>query len=198
MPTSSVEVVTPAASYRLADLATVRVHVAEASGLSDDVLGTMLDAVSAAIARVCRRVLPAERVRETITPDAGRTIGRWALDRRPVATVYSVTCAEDGVAVPSASWAIEHRQAETMRLDVAETVVIEYTGGYSVIPADLVMLAIEAVRDTVAARSRVPGLLREELDGYSYELGRDVALAGPGLSPGVLAALDTFKRVELA
>lgn len=186
-------IITPAGSRKLVATGTARTLLDW--GL-DDVgetkLAAWVDQVSAAIETFAGRVFPAETVAETIeVPRSGRVL----LVRYPVIEVVTVEDAA-GDELAADAWQVLDQAAGILRAPACSTIMVEYSGGFASIPADLQGLVIEALRGHRATQERPAGLRSETLDGYQWQ-----AVAGSGspggLTPAILAQLERWRDVRL-
>jgi len=184
MTPSILSVVTPAASYDLTVLATVKDELGITGTAEDDKLERWIRGASSAIAAYLKRVLAQETVRETFRL---RTGSQWAchwacepvllLKRYPIASIASVT--EDGTVLDADQYEVEPESGSLYRLCnderrdwTAAKVVVQYAGGFVLLPElpDAIERACislvkhyraNATRDTAVTRRDVPGVLSE-------------------------------------
>lgn len=178
MTPSILSVVTPADSYDLTVLATVKAELGITGTSEDTNLARWIRGASSAIATYCRRVFAQETVRETFRLRRGH---HWAcepvlpLKRYPIASITSVT--EDGTALTTDQYEVEpesgllYRLCDGLRREwTAATVVVVYTGGYVLLPE--LPDAIEQACISLVSH-------------YRANAGRDMALRSESI-PGVV------------
>jgi hypothetical protein len=178
-------VLTPATSYDLTTVETVKTELGLTGSTDDAFLGTLIRQASDDVARYCRRVLATESVREVFR--TGRSYARpcdfdaplW-LARTPVVAVTSLI--EDTVTlVDGTDWEVDKETGKLTRLvDGASGLVgywgstmgwgsvitVEYSGGYSLLPDlpnDLERCAIDLLKRRYFARSRDPALRSQQV-----------------------------------
>ncbi|MFO0887531.1 MAG: hypothetical protein U0790_00130 [Isosphaeraceae bacterium] len=182
----------------MADLITPDELVAalpDLDGSSD--LDALIGAASAAIEGYCGRPLDAGTESETFSFDF-MAESLW-LRRTPVLSIGSV--AIDGIELDPADYKLLNaKTGEIARVSGRHRrlwppgigrVEVQYTGGYSPIPADLKRCCILQVSDLVDAPGRIQS---EKLGDYQYTL----ANGDPsGISPNVARMLGRYRLMRL-
>lgn len=218
-------VLTPAASYDLTDLATVKdeLSLPTADTSKDCFLSRGITQVSAAIARYCNRVFPAETVSDLIylrgrpfSPHYAVTpLGQPAplqLTRWPVVSMTSVIeTAADGTTttlLEDTDYQLDPATGWLFRLDCTSgmlrnwftaSVTAQYEAGYAAIPDDVVDACLRLVTLRFKARGRDPSLMEQT----TQELGTQRFWVGPapgqnGAMPPEIEALVDRYRVPVA
>lgn len=171
-------VITPAASMDLVSLdqvkATLGIDTADTS--QDAALQQHISAVSAAINRHCNRVFVQQVYR-----DQFRVVRNWLdpgdplmIRQPPIAfddlDVPLATVTEDGGVVDVVAWEVNASSGEFYRIDgalvsqwIGTTVLIDYTGGFDPIPADVQAAALEWIGARYYSVGREPGLRAETI-----------------------------------
>jgi hypothetical protein len=170
-------VLTPAPSYDLTTLETVKLEMAITSGADDTFIGGLIRQASADVASYCGRVLALETVREVFRSPCsgivwrGRNVaGSLWLSRWPVASVVSVT--ECGTVLDDGTdYELDGSSGELVRvfggwIGWGGPVIVEYSGGYDLLPGlphDIERATIDLIKRRYYARSRDPALRSQEV-----------------------------------
>jgi hypothetical protein len=208
-------VTTPASSYDLTDLATVRDELKIINDTSDDAfLSRAITQASTAIANYCNRVFPVETLQDTFYPDPiypaqGPLVGdSLQLARWPLAAVTSVTVQHWDSTTVTLTEGVDFIQDAAVgglvRLRAgtgfpcvwwrAVTTVV-YQAGYPTIPADLVAAVLSVVTQRFQERGRDPFLKSQEQPGMgmqTYWIGARPGYQG-AFSDETLRMLDTYR-----
>lgn len=210
------EIVTPATSAALTDLAAVKaeLNLTGTDANRDSALERYIKASSAAIAAYCNRGFATQTVRDTFRSPTPAPIGLLEspirplqLSSWPVIALTSVT--EDGVAINSGSDFAPNKQAgQLARIDAsgserawtAGVIIAEYSCGFDEIPAEVEDAAIRMVAQRYFARGRDAMLRSEKVAGvweasYWVETG---ASANGAISPDIRALLGNYRVAVLA
>lgn len=212
-PNQITRVVTPAASYNLVDIATVKTLLGITTTAEDAYLTLLISQVSALAANFCNRVFPVETVEDTFWPqrrgywqEPRRLAPPLILTRYPVVTVNSVTEGVGGVQPSVLTADVDYKlnaiNGELLRLDFlgyplpwnADAIVVNYSGGYATIPPDLVMAIVSWIKAIRASQTRDPNLKSETVPGVysaSYSTG-GTGDAPFGMPPEVAGALAAY------
>jgi hypothetical protein len=161
---SILTVTTPASSYDLTALATVKTELGIADNTENDKLRTWITQASIIAASYCRRVFARETLTETFRPARNcSSHGEFLiLQRRPIASITSVTV--DDVAVDAAEYETDANPGLLYRLDSsgyrscwysAKSIIVVYLAGYILL-------------DTLAAGHRA----RRDHDGEGHAVGQ--------------------------
>jgi hypothetical protein len=180
--------ITPAASYDLVDLETVKaeLQILNTDTTNDDWLSSAITQVSGAIARYCNRSdatasqasFPEEAVQDLFYPErdpypyqvpggeAKLQLSHW-----PITGVQSVTITDppgvDTVLVQDTDFVVDAAPGQLIRLDKYMAypttwppikTIVVYTGGYPDIPADVTVAALRWMVLRYAERGRDPML----------------------------------------
>lgn len=180
---SILTVVTPAASYDLTTLAIVKTELKITGGDSDDWLKLQIKNASAAIANYCNRVFQSEKVSELLYVERDAfpyqvpgNVVALQLARWPIVAVTSVTV--NGNALdPATDFKINDKVGQLYRLDFdampmlweAWPVVVEYSGGFTDIPADVADACVLMVKKRWYARGRDPLVKVDEVAGVGRQ-----------------------------
>jgi hypothetical protein len=211
------EIVTPASSQQLVDLATLKADLSIGDASQDARLTRVINAVSGQVASYIGRPLIEATYRETRWIDAEDRL--LDLQRVPVTAIGSVV--ESGVTLASTLYSWIDGQG-LLRLDAGgdptswarAKVVVTYTAGWIpttgtptgaqiVLPADLYEAALAACRAAFLAKDRDPGVVvRSETvpDIYqaTYDTRGTTADDGDlyGLPPATTDVLDAYCRAS--
>jgi hypothetical protein len=195
-------VTTPATSFDLTNLATIKDELQIKDVRSDAFLTRQISWASTHAANYCNRVFVSETVKDEFWParDAAN-VEPLQLTRFPVVSVSAVT--EDGVAlVDGTDYRLDKDRAQLFRLDdepyptfwPSWPIVVTYVTGYATIPADVVDAVIRLVKMRWFARTRDPMLRHEAVTGirdvdYWVATGEDAG----SMPPDVADLLDTYR-----
>ena len=212
-PVNITRVITPASSYDLIDLATLKTLNSISGTGQDAYLSLVISQISQSAADYCNRVFPVETVEDSYWPqrrgyqwEPRRRARPIILTRYPVGTVTSVLEFIGGVGpttlVADTDYKLDSIRGEIYRLDnlgiptpwVADSIVVTYSGGYSTTPADLQLAAAAWVQAVAAAQTRDPALKSETVPGVysaSYQMGAAPGSTS-GIPPEVQSVLDNY------
>lgn len=198
-------VVTPAASYDLIDLVTVKEELSITDNSKDGVLRRYIKGASAAAAQYCNRKFQVETVQDTMQRDrifspvfAGPDL--LQLSRWPVVAFTSIT--ENGVALTKdVDYLIDMARGQLVRLCGTRVsqwkiwpVVAQYSSGYDPIPDDVIDAAARMVTRRYASRGRDPNLKQQNIPGV-IDQSWWIATGGEAgnLSPDIADVLDNYR-----
>lgn len=206
-------VITPAPTYDLTVLATVKERLGITDGTQDTILGHLISAASDKAATYCNRVFAQETVQETIR--LHRKGGRFwhpesiKLKRFPIASFVSIV---DGTTtlVSSVDYEFDAIRGLLYRLDGSDNrchwlgpkIVIQYVGGYAVmdsLPYPIEEAVIEIIKLTWYGKQRDPMLRSEGEPGIGQQqfwVGSSPGQIGP-LPPAISGILDQFRDVQV-
>lgn len=176
------EVLAAAASLDLLDLETVKDELSVSKGdiLSDAQYLRYIAQVSADIHNeIDPRVLPIQSYRSTFRWDFGlyqyhawcrpRYETELTLPQYPVTSISAVTA--DGVALDTSDYQLSAKTGQLRRLSggiyvpwCASEIIVDFTAGYSTIPADIIEAALLIITMLVKSRNRDPMLKAKETD----------------------------------
>lgn len=207
-------VVTPATSYDLTDLETVKDELGIGDNTDDTKLKRWISAASAAAAQFCNRVFPVETVSDQIWPRRdpwprlvdGRPMP-LQLSRWPLVAIASLTL--DGTAlVAGTDFIADNQLGQLTRLDAdgnpkpwtASAIVAQFTAGYAAIPNEIADAVIRLVKIRYFGRDRDPMVRAENVEGVE---SRTYWFAtGPGgtgnMPPDVTDLLDNYRVPVIA
>ncbi|WP_371346472.1 hypothetical protein [Ancylobacter sp. IITR112] len=144
--------------------------------------------------------------RETVSQTfrLSSSVSALILARRFVASVSSLTI--DGVAAAASDYELAAAAGMTRRLYDGRyglwcpaVVVVSYQAGFSAVPDDLALAAMQAVQEQWSAKNRDPLLKRDKVDGMGEQEfwigGFGAAGSGSAFSPAVQAMLDPYRTV---
>jgi hypothetical protein len=210
-PVVITQVLTPAATYDLIDLATLKTLNAITGTLQDVYLSLVISQISTIAANYCNRVFPVETLSDSFWPrrrgylrEPRRVARPLILSRNPIVTVTSILEGVGGVAptalVAGVDYQLDAIKGFVYRLDtlgypttwVADSIVATYSAGYSPIPADLQLAAASWVKAIAAAQTRDSTIKSETVVGvYSATYG--AAAGSPlGVPADIAEALDNY------
>jgi hypothetical protein len=208
-------VLTPAETYDLTTLETVKTEM-EISGSAQDVfLGALIRQASGDVARYCMRVFALETVREVFR--STRLVWRRTdfadyrfLARVPVVSVASIV--EDGTGlVEGVDFEVDIDTGRLARLSGGDTIygygwgsvtTVEYSGGYQLLPSlpyDIERATIDLVKRRYYSRSRDPALRSQEvldLVNKSFTAEGSEPMKR-GLPRSIAERLDEYVRLPL-
>lgn len=207
-------VVTPASTYNLIDLATLKTLLGVSGTASDAYLTALIPIVSTRIAQYCNRVLPAEAVIDQFWAqrDGFPIANRGAappvqLTRYPVQTLTSVVETVAGLPttlVQGTDFNLDPVKAQLTRLDFSgypvkwqpNLIAVTYTGGLSPIPPDIAFAAAAWIQAMRSAQGRDPALRSQTSPGVFEQtyFGTGAGVAG-GMPRDVADCLDNYKSV---
>jgi hypothetical protein len=205
-------VVTPAPTYDLIDLATVKDALDLNDNKGDAFLKKAIGFVSAEIAQFCNRVLPLETLTDEFWPardpypyQVPGGIAPLQLSRWPLKIVTTVV--ENGdTLVDGTDYRVDAARGQITRLDgnaypclwPAYALSVTYDGGFSQIPNDVQDAALRMVTARWLARGRDPLMKQENIPGV-----REVAYWIPNtptgnMSPDIQDILDNYRTPTIA
>lgn len=205
----------------LCSLTTVKAWLGITTTDYDTLLTRLTKAATRAMERYCGRGFTLEARLETYDGEGAESIQLRAWPVRRVVAVYLT----DGVSVTGelgpTDYSIEYRSGVIRRAGVgigpaggypgsrvgffsgpspsfgnqANDVVVDYTGGYSVVPEDLEQIAVEVTAFMFQSRAQDPRLISESIGDYSYTRASQLLTSG---AAGAFAdALRPFRRAVL-
>ena len=206
-------VTTPAASYNLVDLASLKTRLAVTTTTNDAYLNLAIADASAAAANFMNNPIVVETLQDQIWPWRDGWIGGLRSDKQtlqlkrwPFVTVTSVTETISGTAtalVAGTDYLIDAPNGRLARLDSygrprdwnADPVVVVYSAGYATIPSDIQECVSEMVKARWYAQTRDPAIRERNVSGIMqtvYWFG-----AGPGgdtdMPPSIQAKLERYR-----
>lgn len=211
--------VLPAASLDLVTLAQAKAVLGiDASDTSQDaIISAHIAQVSAAINNYCDRIFVRQGYR-----DQFRQCSAWLGYGEPLWTRQSpiavdgtgmaiAAVAQNGVTIDPAYWEVDVERGTFYSTDggyvmgswIGDTVVIDYTGGFDPIPADVEGAALEwlAGRYSLggAMAGPMPGLRSETIPDLIEQTWSDAAAASSAstMPPGVTQTLNFYRKVWL-
>lgn len=213
-PDVQIDDVTPAASYDLVSLTTVKTLLGVTDASLDAYFKLVITQASAIAAKYCERPFVVEVIQSSYFPQRDGwpwivrdRIAPLQLCRYPVVSpITSVVETIAGVAttlVEGTDFLADYALGALTRLDdfgrprdwCANPIVVNFKGGYAAIPPNVQNAVVEIVKGMYYARTRDPGLRGENIEGvYSaqYWFG-----AGPGsnngLPPSITVLLDPYR-----
>jgi hypothetical protein len=188
MARSIVTVVTPAESYSLVTLEQAKLYLGITTDTDDEFLEMAIARASAMVSSYCGRVFPAEEVSELFPTQIGSDL---YLSRYPIVSLASATGGsaydidyQRGALIGGGPW--------------AEGTVVEYTGGYEVIPLELQAATVELVKTLQFNRTRDPTLRSENILSGLYAYTLFDSSQGAGTAQQVSHILDAFRVPTIA
>lgn len=208
---------TPATTYDLTTLATVKAELGLTTTAEDVNLATWITQASAACAAYCNRVFGLETVTEVFRNkflypfrnDNYRNIVSVMLTRTPLVSMLTLT--QDGVVlVQDVDFQLDKEEGLIYRLDPSDDsltnwyfqkLTANYTGAYALVgslPHNIERACITQVQAIRASASRDPSVRSENIPGV---LSTTYWTAQPGdngaLEPAVTALLDPYRNVSV-
>lgn len=212
MKDSLLTVLTPAPTYDLTTLETIKDELGVTATSQDTKLLRWIHDASDQIASYLGRVLASERVQEvfTLSDSSHGYSGRIAtlkLARWPVSAIESITIDDDD-ALTTDEWEIEastgrlHRMASVAdgtRINwCGRRVVVVYTGGYVLLdglPRSIEAAALTLLRHRSASSSRDPALRSEVVPGvYEVQYWVDNRSSSATIPQEAAALLDRLRE----
>lgn len=206
--------VTPASSYNLIDLATLKTLLNITDSSQDAYLSFVIPQASASVANYCNRKLVVETVVETIWPQQD---GPWSIVRGglaplqltnwPIVAVTSVVETVMGTATTltaGTDFTIDNAKGQLIRFDSngypcrwkPNMIVASYSAGFATIPFDVVDATARLVKSAYFARDRDPNIRSEMIPGvaqFSYWQPGSGAGSNGNLPPDIQALLDNYR-----
>lgn len=206
-------ITTPAVSYDLTDLTTVKSELKKTDTADDDLLGKYITWSSAAIANEVNRPFVSETMKDQfllsraqasgvarVAPDA-LLVQRW-----PIISVASVT--ENGTAlVVNTDYVIDATNGRLLRLSSDGNtrswclwpVIVAYVGGYATLPGDVIDVAVRMVKNRWNLRGRDPYLRSETIPGVR-EASWWIATGNEAgnMPPDIVDILDNYRVPVIA
>lgn len=214
-------VLTPAGSYDLTDLATVKdeLDIARSDTSKDAFLSRAITQASKAIANYCNRVFAVEAIQDYFdinqdpfpyqTPSLVRKI---RLSRFPVtaltSVVQTIAISTTQTLVQDTDFKMDAEKGEIMRLNPftgvadyweAVPVTVQYSAGYAITPDDLVDACLRVVTMRYRARGRDPMLVQHDIPNVGTQrfwVGPTPGQVGP-FPPEIAQMLDGTYRVPV-
>ncbi len=208
-----IDVVTPASSYNLIDLATLKTLLNQNDGTLDAYLDEVIPQASSSVADYCNNPFVIEAIQSTYYPT--RDGWPWVvrngraplqLKRYPLTAVASVVETISGVPttlVVNTDYLVDNEKGQLTRLDTngwptnwrANPIAVSFSAGYSAIPSSVVNAVVAVIKAILYARNRDPGLRGENVEGvYSAQYWSG---AGPdavaGLPYSITGPLDKYR-----
>lgn len=221
-------VTTPADTYDLTDLATVKQELDINTTDNDDLLNRWITQASRRIQKYCDRVFSAEGVTETFRTNAGvnASVAQFRsaiaypngaksleLRRRPIVSIDSIVEDNTRTLVADVDYTYDIEAGIIYRLYNTGTtnwplfskVVVEYTGGFDPIPDDVVEACLLYLRKRWAERGRDPTLRQITIEGVgsktywvSTPTTSDPRNTDADLTPEVTAKLIDYRGYSFA
>jgi len=175
----------PARAY--VELADMKAWLAEAGVERDSEIQRAIEVASQMVERWCGRDFASDTVTEQL-------IGNGAFyifpARTPITAVSSVTI--DGQAIPFRFDIMGIKRTDGGRFGIHDTVVVTYTGGYDVIPDDVVHATKITAQAVLGAPATDPNLAYENAAGFG---AFSYAPQGPGALPrAAMTLLEGVRR----
>lgn len=177
----------------LTTLVKVKEYAGDISDTSDDALLTrLIDSVTKDIEQYCSRTMASASYTDTMDGNGGR---KMPLLQFPITAVVGVTINGQSIPVRTSPTSFGftfsdsqvHLTGYTFDYGI-DNVSIDYTAGYSTIPADLEQACIETVLLRYKSRDRV-GITDKTLSGQR------ISFEGRSFSESVMNVLDNYKAV---
>jgi hypothetical protein len=176
---SILTVTTPASSYDLTALATVKTELGITDNSENTKLAGWITQASIIAASYCKRVFAQETVTEVFRPNRGcsRYVDTIILARRPIASITSAT--EDATLVAASEYEFDSKAGLLYRLDssgyrscwsFSKSLTVVYVAGYQLLatlPQDVERAVIMMVKDMRSDSERDPNLIEKETVGVS-------------------------------
>lgn len=205
-------VITAADSKDLVSLSDVKTELGLSGSADDAWLAAAISRASAAAAQYCNREFVSETVKDEFWPERDpypfQVPGGLAplqLTRWPVSEVATVTEAEQDM-TDGTDFRADLKVGQLIRLDgslyptswLPRPILVQYTAGFSTIPADVQDAVIRMVKARWFTRQRDPLLRQEDVPGvYSASYWVATGSEGGAITPDVADLLDNY-RVPVA
>ena len=216
-------VITPATSYNLTDLATVKTELSipNTDTKSDAWLSLKIAQASSAIQTYCDRTFVQETLQDVVYPDRADgpywSLGNFQplqLRRWPVASISSIVVQFDAnpdnnyTFVQGLDFVLNGGPGQIIRLDQASALpaqwwayplTVIYVAGYATIPGDLVNATLQLVSQYFTARGRDPLTKRTNQPGGIGEIEYWVPNTPQGALPqSVTDLIDSYRAPTFA
>lgn len=213
----------PAASYDLTDISTVKAELGLAINTKDALLAAYITQASGGIADYCRRVFASEGVTERFWYEdrfRDRHPGNWCrrqatsefiVQRRPVTEVTSITL-DGGSALDESLYQVDEDRGLILALDASgspscfhfgKEAVVVYTAGYDLgaqsppekpqLPPGIERACIEWVKELYFGSSRDPALQSEQAYRVATFTYFDRSKGMTALPPAVVSLLGPHR-----
>lgn len=199
MLSSSITVITPAESYDLTTINSVKAELGISDNSEDEHLYRWIRQASGVIADYCNRVFAEETLEETFR--SATNADTLVLARCPIVSIASIV--ENGVALAEADYEIASASGTLIRLcDDTRTcwptgkIVVTFTAGYALLgdlPYGVERAAITLVSQYRHDAGRNPNIRSESTDGLGSTSWFDGAGSRGGLPPEVVGLLQSFQ-----
>ena len=210
---AQIDVVAPAESYNLVDLATLKTLLNITNTATDAYFNLVIPQASAIAANYCNNPFVVEEIQSSYWPT--RDSRPWVvrngvaplqLIRWPSISVASVVETIDQVPttlVLNTDFLEDDARGQLTRLDSngypcswrANPIVVNFSAGYATVPPNVVSAVVSIVKGMLSARTRDPALRSENIEGVyeaAYWFG-----SGPGSSDGlpssITGLLDSYR-----
>jgi uncharacterized phiE125 gp8 family phage protein len=192
-------IVTPATSYDLTVIETVRAELGITYRSEDENLARWITQASNIVARYCNRVFARETIAETFRLATRES--DLLLSRYPVQSITSVQENDETLAATDYEVKLENGVLTRLRDDSPACwslgkIVVTYTAGYPLLgdlPYGIERAAITLVKQYRFANARDPQLRSENVDGIG-SAGYFDGLEADGLSPEVRGLLAEHRK----
>lgn len=178
-------------------LATATSLKAILTSLSDAAANTLIDQASALIASRAGRVLHSEVVSQTWRDanTAALCPARW-----PVSSIAAVTV--DGAALEATDYEDDGNRIFRLASDArtrwgGSKIIVQYTGGYAPIPADLQRACLDLCVNLHETEGRDQTLRSENVPGVLSQSFRDPGKGGGIVPDHVQGVIDCYREVRL-
>lgn len=201
---SILTVITPATSYDLTTLATVKSKLGITTTTEDTKIAAWIKEASDFAANYCGRVFGKETVSEQFRLQENKN--QLILSRFPVGVVTSVT--EDGTVLDPTDYEVDSSIGTLYRLAgdgitqwVSKKVTVIYSGGYTLmgeLPYDIESAVIAMVTHTRSASTRDPFAKRIEIpdvETVDYWVG-GMSGSSNGLPASITGVLDLYRVIR--
>lgn len=210
--------VTPAASYDLVDLATIKTRLNITDTAQDAFLALAIREASKAVANYCNRNLVVEVVSEMIWPVREPVWGvlrggvaPLQLTNWPVTALTSVVETIAGTPTTltqDTDYRLDAAKGQVLRLDPflypcrwkANAISVSYSAGFATIPDDVVAAVSELVKMRLYAQGRDPMIRQENVHGVidtTYWFGSGPS-ATSGIPSSITGRLDNYRVPVIA
>lgn len=205
--------VTPASSYNLISLSTIKALLGIDDTSQDIYLTLVIAQASASVANYCNRSLVVEEVVETIWPTHDSSCGivrgglaPLQLTNWPIASITSVIETITGTAttlVVNTDFMTDAKKGQLIRLNSdgypcrwkPNKITVSYSSGFATVPSDVIDATSRLIKAAYFARQRDPSIKSEMVPGVlSQTFNMQTLGSGDGNLPlDVQALLDNYR-----
>lgn len=210
---TQIDVVTPANSYNLVDLATLKTLLNITNTDTDDYFDIVIPQASGIASAYCNNPFVVETIQSSYWPTrdgwpwvVSNGVAPLQLIRWPAVSVTSVVETIAGVPTTltaGTDYIVDLAKGQITRLDRngyprswhANPIVVNFTAGYVTIPPNVFSAVVNIIKSMLYARTRDPNLRSENIEGvlesaWFFGAGPD---SSEGLPTSITGLLDNYR-----